>query len=149
MPPSSALPSGVRFGLTEAARWIGLALPRVMVRMPYGKDSDPCEAFPFEEISDSPDPRQMLYASPAVFCALLVAQAYEASGWNLRPGEVRDVPDLPIYVYKEDDEAHSFPLVEIELTEDTAEALMDNGIMPIAGIRQRRPGPGAALPLRG
>ena len=25
--------------------------------------------------------------------------------------------------------------VEIELTEDTAEALMDNGIMPVVGIR--------------
>ena len=72
---SSAPPSGVPFGCTAAAGWIGLALPRVMARMPYGKSSDPCEAFPFEEIEGPPAPRQMLYASPAVFCALLLAQA--------------------------------------------------------------------------
>jgi type VI secretion system protein ImpC len=142
-------PQWSAFRHTEAASWVGLALPRVMIRMPYGKDSEPCETFPFEEIQGSPDPRQMLYASPAVFCALLLAEAR---------GQAREVSGLPLFVYKEDGEAAAFPLVELELTEDTAEALMDNGIMPVVGIRhtdqvrvlrfQSAAEPPAALPGR-
>ncbi len=120
-------PEWSAFRCTEAASWIGLALPRVMIRMPYGKNSDPCESFPFEEIDGLPDTRQMLFANPAVFCALLLAQDEDGSN--------REVSGLPVYVYQDDGEAQAFPLVEIELTEDTAEALMDNGIMPVVGIR--------------
>jgi len=115
------------FRRTEAASWLGLALPRVMIRMPYGKDSDPCEGFPFEEMEGVPDARQMLFANPAVFCGLLLAQDED--------GHVRDIHGLPLYTFKREGEAESFPLVEIELTEDTAEALLDNGIMPVVGIR--------------
>jgi type VI secretion system protein ImpC len=115
------------FRHTGAASWFGLALPRVMIRMPYGKDSDPCESFPFEEIDGAPDARQMLFVNPAVLCAVLLAGDPD--------GHSREVSGLPVHIYKEDGEARAFPLVEIELTEDTAEALLDSGIMPVVGIR--------------
>src|SRR5688500_6231673 len=36
---------------SEAAPWIGLAAPRVLLRLPYGKDTDPIEVFAFEEFA--------------------------------------------------------------------------------------------------
>ncbi len=124
-------PEWSAFRSTAEARWIGLALPRVLLRMPYGKNFDPCETFPFEEVSGKPDVKQMLFGSPAVFCALLMGQSHQENR------AAREIGDLPFYTYKEDDETVMFSPVEVELTGETAEALLDSGIMPIMGIRNR------------
>ena len=47
---------------SEAAAWIGLAAPRVLLRMPYGKASDPIDAFAFEECAGEPAPNELLWA---------------------------------------------------------------------------------------
>jgi type VI secretion system protein ImpC len=39
---------------SQAARWLGLALPRVLLRVPYGRDSESVDQFPFEEMPASP-----------------------------------------------------------------------------------------------
>jgi type VI secretion system protein ImpC len=124
-----------QFRRTQEARWVGLAIPRILLRLPYGKGAIPCERFTFEEVSGKPDPRTMLWANAAPFCAMLLGQAFEMSGWDMRPGDVRDVDDLPVYVYKDDGESVALPCAELELNEDTAMALADNGFMPIASIR--------------
>ena len=139
-------PEWDEFRKRPEAGWVGLALPRVLLRLPYGKNTDPVDAFPFEEMEGAPDPRQMLYGSPAIFCALVAA------------GGGRDIDGLPVYTYDDDGEARAFPSVELGLTEETAEALLDNGIMPVVGIRnsdsvrvlrlQSAADPPAALALR-
>ncbi len=43
--------SGLRH--SPEARWIGLALPRFLLRLPYGKDTVSIESFPFEEMPKS------------------------------------------------------------------------------------------------
>src|SRR5262249_2226972 len=35
---------------SERAPWIGLLMPRFLLRLPYGKDTSPIESFPFEEM---------------------------------------------------------------------------------------------------
>lgn len=125
------------FRRTAEAAHVGLALPRVLVRMPYGKETVPCEAFDFEEISGRPDAKRMLFGSPAYFAALLIGEAFQSHGWNLRPGMVQDISNLPVYSYEDDGESKAFPCAEIELTEDTAEALIDEGFIPLAAVRHR------------
>ena len=125
----------LEFRRSAEAKHIGLAIPRVLLRLPYGNDTIPCERFAFEEISGKPDPKRMLWGTPGPFCAMLIAQAFEQSGYSLRPGAVRDIGGLPVYVYKEDGETLALPCAEVELTEDAAEALAQNGFMPVASIR--------------
>ena len=36
------------------AEWVGLALPRFLLRLPYGPDTDSTEAFGFEEMPGTP-----------------------------------------------------------------------------------------------
>ncbi len=146
------------FRQTAEAAHVGLALPRILVRMPYGKETAPCEAFDFEEISGKPDAKQMLFGSPAYFAALLIGEAFMSYGWNLTPGMVQEISGLPVYTYEEDGESTAFPCAEIELTEETASALLDEGFVPVAAIRnsdvvrlvrfQSVAAPPAALPGR-
>lgn len=125
------------FRRSAEAKQIGLAIPRILLRLPYGEATIPCERFSFEEVSGKPELKQLLWGSPGPYCAMLIAQAFEREGWALRPGSVRDIEDLPVYVYKEDGETLALPCAETELTEDAAEALADNGFMPVAAIRNR------------
>ena len=126
-----------RFRHTPEAAQISLALPRVLLRLPYGKQTSACETFEFEEVSGKPTSKQMLFGNAALLCSMLIGKAFEADGWNLRPGTVRDIGGLPIYVYKDDDESIAFPCAEVELPQETAEALIENGFMPMAAIRNR------------
>jgi type VI secretion system protein ImpC len=117
------------FRRTPEAAFVGLALPRVLLRLPYGKGSAPCDTFGFEELAPGmPDSKQMLWANPAPFCAMLIAEAG-------RPGPMRTIDHLPIYVFREDGESAAMPCAEIQLSEDAAEALLDNGIMPVVSVR--------------
>jgi type VI secretion system protein ImpC len=123
------------FRRSPEAQWVGLAMPRILLRLPYGNSTIPCERFAFEEVSGKPDPKTMLWANPAPFCAMLLGQAFELSRWDMRPGAIREIDNLPVYVYKEDGESLALPCAEVELTEDTADALMDIGFMPLVSIR--------------
>lgn len=53
------------------APWIGLALPRVLLRLPYGTKTDPVEAFAFEEMPSGRDPDAYLWGNPAFICGPL------------------------------------------------------------------------------
>jgi type VI secretion system protein ImpC len=123
-------PEWAQFRRTAAARRTGLALPRILLRLPYGTATTPCEHFRFEELPPGkPKAGHMLWGSPAPFCAMLIAEGG-------CPGVVRSVGGLPVYVYREeDDEITALPCAEVEITEDTGQALLDSGIMPVVAVR--------------
>jgi type VI secretion system protein ImpC len=50
---------------------------------------------------------------------------------------VREIDGLPLHVYKQDGEAKVKPCAEVLMTEQGAEALLENGIMPLASLRER------------
>jgi predicted component of type VI protein secretion system len=49
----------------------------------------------------------------------------------------RDVTGLPVYVYEDDGESKAFPCAEVALSQKTAEALIENGFIPMAAIRDQ------------
>jgi type VI secretion system protein ImpC len=119
------------------APWIGLSMPRILLRLPYGERTDATERFAFEELAQQPDHEAFLWGNPAFACALLIAQAFEASGWSMEPGDRLDVEDLPAYTYEEDGEPRMLPCAEVFLTERAAEAILNRGIMPLVSYRNR------------
>jgi type VI secretion system protein ImpC len=120
---------------TPAARSIGLSLPRVLLRRPYGRRSDPIEAFDFEELAGAPDHEAYLWGNPAFACALLIGQAFQDSGWGLQPGDRLDLTDLPAHSYIEDGESRLKPCAETLLGQRAAEAVLARGIMPLISHR--------------
>lgn len=129
-------PDWAAFRQDSEAAWLGLAMPRILLRMPYGKGGISCDELPFEEFTGKPGHPDLLWGNPAPFCAMLLGQAFEQRGWSMHPGAVREIGGLPVYVYKDDSgDLMSVPCAETDLTEESAEALMDHGIMPIAWTR--------------
>ena len=118
------------------ASWVGLALPRFLLRLPYGKSGSQIEAFPFEEMpAEKSDHRRYLWGNPAVVCACLLGETFTRFGWEMRPGAVQEIENLPMHAYKEDGESVLKPCAEILMTMEAAEHLLDCGFMPLATIK--------------
>jgi len=121
--------------LLPQARWLGLALPRFLLRLPYGKRTGATERFSFEEFGRAPGHEDYLWANAAFACACLLGEAFSESGWDLRPGEVSEISGLPLHVYRADGESHLKPCNEALLSERAAEAILDRGLMPLVSSR--------------
>jgi type VI secretion system protein ImpC len=122
---------------SSAARWIGLAHPRLLLRLPYGKDSDALDYFEFEELGQPAEHESYLWGNPAFACAMLIAKAYQANGWSMELGDILDLEDLPAHTFKHDDESKMMACAEEYLTERAAEAMLDHGLMPLISYRNR------------
>jgi type VI secretion system protein ImpC len=117
------------------ATWMGLALPRFLLRLPFGKQTESTEAFEFEEFPAEPRHEDYLWGNPALACAYLLGEAFSESGWRLRPGEINEISGLPAHVYRADGEPQLKPCAEALLTEDAAEAMLDQGLMPLLSTK--------------
>jgi type VI secretion system protein ImpC len=121
---------------------IGLALPRVLARLPYGKKTDPIESFPFEEVGPrtgrAPDARVW---SPAAFAiAEAYGAAFRAGGWEMDPSGSRgpfDLEDLPTHTYDDAGETRLFPPAEAVLGERAGAAIVASGLTAILARRDR------------
>ncbi|HSB71544.1 MAG TPA: type VI secretion system contractile sheath large subunit [Candidatus Methylomirabilis sp.] len=122
--------------LPEAA-YVGLALPRFLLRLPYGPDTEPAERFEFDEMPGEPLHEHYLWGNPAMACASLLGQEFSESGWAMRPGTVQEIGGLPIHSYKSGEESKVTPCAEVVLTERAAEAILEKGIMPLLSFKGR------------
>jgi type VI secretion system protein ImpC len=118
-----------------SARWVGLAMPRFLLRLPYGKNTDETETFAFEEMPEASEHERYLWGNPAIACAYLLGESFSRYGWELRPGVLRDIDGLPLHVYESDGEKHLKPCAEILLTEEAAGVLIDRGFIPLASLK--------------
>ncbi len=119
------------------ATWIGLALPRFLLRLPYGKETDAIESFDFEEMPGEPQHQDYLWGDPAFACALLLAQSFSDDGWEMRPDTHSEITGLPLHVYKHDGENELKPCAEALLTEEAAERILESGFMPLVSLKGR------------
>jgi type VI secretion system ImpC/EvpB family protein/type VI secretion system ImpB/VipA family protein len=140
---AASLPK-VRSGDPKSATWttfreesggphVGLALPRFLLRSPYGKRTDPIESFAFEELEGPPNHEAFLWGNSAWIAAfaLLVAASTGDS-----PGGL-DVDELPSVVVKDDGESHLVPCAEVLLNEQSIETLIGAGLMPVVSDASR------------
>jgi type VI secretion system protein ImpC len=119
------------------ANAVGLAIPRFLLRLPYGKETDPIESFSFEEMPGEPAHEDYLWGNPAFVCALLLAQSFSESGWDLRPGQRAELDRLPAHIYHHEDASELKPCAEALMTVDTADRIMESGLIPLASIKSQ------------
>jgi type VI secretion system ImpC/EvpB family protein len=116
----------------SAAPYLGLSLPRFLLRLPYGAKSDPIEGFPFEELPGRPEHGSFLWGNPAIACAAVIARV-------LRPdpdrSEAGDIGGLPAFVVAADGESRVQPCAEVCLAERAVDAILARGIMPLVSVR--------------
>ena len=119
------------------ARFIALAAPRVLMRLPYGKSTDPIASFELDELGPARDHGAYLWGGGAFACALLVGRAFLARGWDMEPGDALDVDDLPAHTYDQDGEKHLQPCAEALLSERAGQTLLDRGLVPLLSYKNR------------
>jgi type VI secretion system protein ImpC len=134
IPEGDPDPAWTELRRSADARWLGLALPRFLLRLPYGKETSAIETFPFEEMPES-EHAAYLWGNPSYFCAQLIGRSFSAYGWDLARRLSRRIDNLPMHVYREDDELQSKPCAEIFMTERDAETLLEAGFMPVASLK--------------
>lgn len=122
---------------SEAAPWIGLTAPRVLLRRPYGRRSDPVAGFAFEEFTGPPEHEHLLWGAGSMAAALLIGRAYMARGWAMEPGDEREIGDLPACSYERDGEMELQACAEDYLGEQAGQALLDAGLMPLMSHKHR------------
>ncbi len=122
---------------SPVAPWIGLAAPRVLMRLPYGKRTDPVECFEFEEMPEDPDHEALPWGHPVFVLARLLARSFAESGFAMEAGDHREFEDLPAHTYEKDGERHLTPCAEAFLTDAAVEALLGRGLMPVVSYRNR------------
>ena len=137
-PPSEedAEPHWLELRHSPEAHWIGLAVPRFLLRLPYGNDTSPVESFDFEEMPESVH-SAYLWANPAFACACLLGEAFREDGWDMQPRQHRQLDQLPLHVYEEDGESQIKPCAEVLLTESDTDFLLTQGLMPLASVRDQ------------
>jgi type VI secretion system protein ImpC len=122
--------------LPEAC-WVGLAMPRFLLRLPYGKKTDPVESFDFEEMPGAPSHQEYLWGNPAFACVQLLAEAFANDAWEMRPGAYAEIDRLPVHTYEAEGEKHAKPCAEVLLTERDIEWILDQGYMALDSKRDR------------
>ena len=121
-----------------ASAYLGLATPRFLLRMPYGKRTDPIDPFAFEEFTRQGGLSGMLWGNPAVLVALLVAETWAKNSKAMALGSVAAVGDLPVYVYHDTDgDQIALPCTERLYTEKQAAQVGSAGVMPVVSMRGR------------
>ena len=118
------------------AGYLGLGIPRFMLRMPYGKKTEPIDSFAFEEFTIRMGLRSLLWANPAVAAGLLLAETFNQQGEKMRVGSVAGLDDLPYYWYVDSDgDQTALPCTERYLTARTSEAVAAQGFLPLLAVK--------------
>lgn len=115
------------------APYLGLALPRFLLRLPYGSRTSATEAFEFEEMPAAPVHGSYLWGNPALACLAILARGDSGE----EEGDELDLRDLPLHTYQQDGEWKITPCAEVCMTETEVGALMNLGLMPLVSFRDQ------------
>lgn len=124
------------FRTASESNSVGLSPMRFLSRLPYGAKTDSTETFSFEEFTDEISHENYLWTNPSFACALLLAQSYRQFGWEeMSDRQMHDIENLPFHLYRENGESKTKPCAEIVLTENFADQLLQQGLMPLLSYR--------------
>jgi type VI secretion system protein ImpC len=116
---------------------VALALPRFLLRLPYGQETSPLEALEFEEFPGPPSHSGYLWGNSAFVVALLLGQSFTEAGWEMRPGSLSQIENLPLHTYRVEGDSQLKPCAEVLLTEEAVERILDDGLVPLVSYKGR------------
>ncbi len=123
------------FRESEDARYIGLTLPRFLLRLPYGKENNPVRAFNYEEEVNEEDSTKYLWGNATFAFAANMAKSFKENGWcvNIRgPESGGKVENLPIHLYDAGKGLQSKIPTEIIIPETRELEFAELGFIPLS-----------------
>lgn len=120
---------------SEDSRYIGLAMPRFLSRLPYGIRTNPVDAFNFEETTDGADHSKYVWSNAAYAMAVNINRSFKHYGWctlirGVESGGV--VEGLPCHTFPTDDGGIDMKCpTEIAISDRREAELAKNGFIPL------------------
>ncbi|OTA19569.1 T6SS protein Cts1B [Xenorhabdus beddingii] len=120
---------------SEDVRYIGLALPRFLSRLPYGALTNPVDNFNFEESTDGPTHDNYTWSNSAYAMAVNINRSFKLYGWctairGVESGGI--VENLPCYTFPSDDGGVDMKCpTEIAISDRREAELAKNGFIPL------------------
>ncbi len=120
---------------SEDSKYVGMAMPRFLGRLPYGSKTDPVEDFAFEEDTDGADSSKYGWVNAAYGMAVNINRSFKEYGWCSRIRGIESggaVENLPTHTFPSDDGGvdQKCP-TEIAISDRREAELAKNGMMPL------------------
>lgn len=123
------------FRESEDSRYVGLVLPHVLGRLPYGRDNVPVEDFDFEENVDGSNHDKYLWTNASYAYAARLTDAFAQFGWLAAIRGVEGgglVEGLPAHTFKTDNGEVALKCpTEVAITDRTEKLLSDLGLISL------------------
>ncbi len=123
------------FRESEDSRYVGLTLPHVLGRVPYGAATKPTESFNFEEDVDGRDHKKYLWTNAAYSMATRLTEAFSMHGWCVAIRGVEGgglVDGLPTHTFETDEGEVAMKCpTEVAITDRREKEFSDNGFIPL------------------
>lgn len=120
---------------SDDSRYIGLAMPRFLARLPYGAKTDPVEGFDFEEVTEGGDHGKYCWANSAYAMAVNINRSFKLYGWCSRIRGIESggaVEGLPAHTFPTDDGGVDLKCpTEIAISDRREAELAKVGLMPL------------------
>ncbi len=121
-----------------AGGWLSLLSPRFLMRRPYGKRTEPIDAFDFEEFTLAEGLQGMLWGNPAVLMAVLLSRDWELDGKRMVPGKRLSVNEIPFhYVTDPHGDQVALPCTERLITLEKSTDTVARGLIPVLAVKGR------------
>ena len=119
---------------SEDSRYIGLTMPRVLARLPYGADTVPVKGFAFEEDVKG-DHDKYIWMNAAFPMGVNINRSHKLYGWGTQIRGVESggtVINLPVHTFPTDDGSVAMKCpTEIAIDDRREAELAKLGMMPI------------------
>ena len=123
------------FRESEDSRYVGLTLPHVLGREPYGAATRPTETFSFEEDVDGKDHKKYLWSNAAYALGTRLTEAFSMHGWCVAIRGVEGgglVQGMPTHTFSTDEGEVAMKCpTEVAITDRREKEFADNGFIPL------------------
>ena len=120
---------------SDDSKYVGLAMPRFLSRLPYGAKTNPVEEFDFEEDTGSADHSKYTWANAAYAMAANINRSFKEFGWCSRIRGVESggaVENLPAHSFPTDDGGVDMKCpTEVAIGDRREAELAKAGFMPL------------------
>jgi len=128
------------FRQSEDARYVGLTLPRFLLRLPYGPDTQPVKEFNYTEGVTGEDHNKYLWGNASFSFAANMVRSFMDNGWCVQirgPESGGKVEDLPIHLYDVGKGKQMKIPTEIYISETREFEFAQEGFIPLSHYKNR------------
>ncbi|MCR5170314.1 MAG: type VI secretion system contractile sheath large subunit [Desulfovibrio sp.] len=120
------------FRESEDARYVGLTLPKFLLRLPYGADTVPCKSFDFKE--QAQDNSEFCWGNTAFAFATRLTESFAKYRWCVNiigPQGGGSVENLPLYQFEQNGQVQTKIPTQVLISERREYELAEEGFIAL------------------